>query len=86
MLKNRRTTRGFDKHLQELLEAHPEVALEHAKLFAELPRPTQVAIIRRQKKLSRPRTKKDVISADVRQKVGELLRQDRALLKRLTKA
>ena len=26
--------RGFDKHLQELLEVHPEAALEHAKLFA----------------------------------------------------
>ncbi|MBI3320744.1 MAG: helix-turn-helix domain-containing protein [Candidatus Omnitrophica bacterium] len=44
--------RGFDKHLHELLEAHPEVALEHAKLFAELPLPTQLAIMRRRRKLS----------------------------------
>ena len=44
--------RGFDKHLQELLEAHPDAALEHAKLFAELPLPTQLAIMRRRRKLS----------------------------------
>ena len=44
--------RGFDKHLQELLEAHPEAALEHAKLFAQLPLPTQLAIMRRRRKLS----------------------------------
>ena len=44
--------KGFDKHLQELLEAHPKAALEHAKLFAELPLPTQLAIMRRRRKLS----------------------------------
>ena len=44
--------RGFDKHVHELLEAHPEAALEHAKLFAELPLPTQLAIMRRRRKLS----------------------------------
>ena len=44
--------RGFDTHLQELLEAHPDAALEHAKLFAELPLPTQLAIMRRRRKLS----------------------------------
>ena len=44
--------RGFDKHLQELLEAHPEAALEHAKLFAELPLPTQLAVMHRRRKLS----------------------------------
>ena len=44
--------RGFDKHLHELLEAHPEAALEHAKLFVELPLPTQLAIMRRRRKLS----------------------------------
>lgn len=44
--------RGFDKHLHELLEAHPEAALEHAKLFAGLPLPTQLAIMRRRRKLS----------------------------------
>lgn len=44
--------KGFDKHLHELLAAHPEVALEHAKLFAELPLPTQLAIMRRRRKLS----------------------------------
>ncbi len=44
--------RGFDKHLQELLEAHPEAAMEHAKLFAELPLATQLAVMRRRRKLS----------------------------------
>ena len=44
--------RGFDKHLHELLEAKPEAALEHAKLFAGLPLPTQLAIMRRRRKLS----------------------------------
>ena len=44
--------RRFDKHLHELLEAQPEAALEHAKLFAELPLPTQLAIMRRRRKLS----------------------------------
>ncbi len=44
--------KGFDKHLQELLAAHPEAALEHAKQFAELPLPTQLAIMRRRRKLS----------------------------------
>lgn len=39
--------RGFDKHLHELLVKHPEAALEHAKLFAELPISTQLAIMRR---------------------------------------
>lgn len=39
--------RGFDKQLHKLLKAHPEAALEHAKLFAELPLPTQLAIMRR---------------------------------------
>ncbi len=44
--------RGFDKHLHELLEVHPDAALEHAKLFAELPLLTQLAIMRRRRKLS----------------------------------
>ena len=44
--------RGFDKHLQALLAAHPEAALEHAKQFAELPLPTQLAIMRRRRQLS----------------------------------
>lgn len=44
--------RGLDRHLHELLEAHPEAALEHAKLFAELSLPTQLAIMRRRKQLS----------------------------------
>ena len=44
--------KGFDKHLQMLLEAHPDAALEHATLFAELPLPTQLAIMRRRRKLS----------------------------------
>ena len=41
--------KGFDKHLHELLEAHPEAALEHARLFAGLPISTQLAIMRRRK-------------------------------------
>ena len=44
--------KGFDKHLHELLEVHPEAALEHAKLFAELPISTQLAVMRRRRKLS----------------------------------
>ena len=44
--------RGFDKHLQELLAVHPEAAMEHAKLFAELPIATQLVIMRRRRKLS----------------------------------
>lgn len=44
--------KGFDKHFQELLEEHPEAALEHAKFFAELPLATQLAIMRRRRKLS----------------------------------
>jgi hypothetical protein len=44
--------RGFDKHLHKLLEAHPEAALEHAKLFAELPIATQLAVMRRRRELS----------------------------------
>lgn len=44
--------RGFDKHLHELLEAHPEAALEHTKLLAGLPDSAQFAIVRRRRKLS----------------------------------
>lgn len=44
--------RGFDRHLQELLEAHPEAAMEHAKFFADLPMATQLALMRRRRKLS----------------------------------
>ena len=44
--------RGFDKHLHELLDAHPEAALEHARLFADLPLATQLAVMRRRRKLS----------------------------------
>ena len=44
--------KGFDKHLQDLLGAYPETAIEHAKLFAELPLATQLAVMRRRRKLS----------------------------------
>ena len=44
--------KGFDKHLQEMLETHPEAALEHAKVFAELPLATQLAVMRRRRNLS----------------------------------
>lgn len=44
--------RAVDKHLQQLLARHPEAALEHAKLFAALPLQTQLAIMRRRRKLS----------------------------------
>jgi DNA-binding transcriptional regulator YiaG len=44
--------KSFDKDLHDLLEAHPEAALEHAKLFAELPLTTQLAVMRRRRKLS----------------------------------
>ena len=51
--------RGFDKHLHELLEARSEVALEHAKPFAELPLLTHLAIMRRRRKLSQQMNKQD---------------------------
>ncbi len=44
--------KGFDKHIHELLETHPEAALEHAKVFAELPLATQLAVMRRRRNLS----------------------------------
>ena len=44
--------KNFDKHIQELLEANPEAALEHAKVFAELPLATQLAVMRRRRNLS----------------------------------
>lgn len=44
--------KGFDKHIQDLLEANPEALLEHAKVFAELPLATQLAIMRRRRNLS----------------------------------
>ncbi|MBI3291509.1 MAG: hypothetical protein HYZ73_01685 [Elusimicrobia bacterium] len=51
-MKKADSLRGFDKHLHKLLEAHPEAALEHAKLFSELPISTQLAIMRCRRKLS----------------------------------
>lgn len=44
--------KGFDKHTQELLKANPKAAAEYAKAFAELPLATQLAIMRRRRKLS----------------------------------
>ena len=44
--------KGFDKHIQELLETNPEAALEHAKVFSELPLATQLAVMRRRRNLS----------------------------------
>jgi hypothetical protein len=44
--------KGFDKHIQELLETNKEATLEHAKFFAELPLATQLAIMRRRRNLS----------------------------------
>ena len=44
--------KGFDKHIQELFENNHEAALEHAKVFAELPLATQLAIMRRRRNLS----------------------------------
>ena len=44
--------RGFDRQLQDLLAKNPEAAVEYTRLFAELPLTTQLAIMRRQRKLS----------------------------------
>ena len=44
--------KGFDRHLEKLLAANPEAALEHARLFAALPLQTQLALMRRRRKLS----------------------------------
>ena len=44
--------KGFDKHLQDVLQSNPEMAFEYAKIFAELPLTTQLAIMRRRRNLS----------------------------------
>ena len=44
--------KGFDKHLKEVLESNPKIAAEYAKMFAELPLSTQLAIMRRRRNLS----------------------------------
>lgn len=44
--------KDFDKHLQEILASNPEANQEYAKQFAKLPLQTQLAIMRRRKKLS----------------------------------
>lgn len=44
--------RTVDQHLHALLERSPEAKLEYARLFAELPLQTQLAIMRRQRLLS----------------------------------
>ena len=45
-------TRGFDEHLEEMLATHPKAAREYARLLAELPIQTQLAIIRRRRQVS----------------------------------
>ena len=42
----------FDKHLQEILAINPVTAKAHAKVFAELPLSTQLAVMRRRRSLS----------------------------------
>lgn len=42
----------FDVYLEQILEKSPGVAKEYAKQFAELPLPTQLAIMRRRRSLS----------------------------------
>ena len=42
----------FDKHLQEILATNPVAAKAHAKVFAELPLSTQLAVMRRRRSLS----------------------------------
>ena len=44
--------KGFDKHLQEMLRDDAVFAREYAKVFAELPLQTQLAIMRRRRMLS----------------------------------
>ena len=44
--------KGFDKHLKELIDGSPELRSEYSKAFAELPLPTQLAVMRRRRKLS----------------------------------
>jgi hypothetical protein len=44
--------KGFDKHIQEILGKNQEVSHEYAKVFAELPLATQLAIMRRRRKFS----------------------------------
>jgi len=42
----------FDKHLQEILATNPVAAKTHAKVFAELPLSTQLAVMHRRRSLS----------------------------------
>ena len=49
----REPMKGFDKHTQELLEANPEAAREHAKVFGKLPLATQLTVMRRRRKLAK---------------------------------
>ena len=44
--------KNFDKHLQGILATNPEAAKAHAKVFAELPLSTQLAVMRRRRSLS----------------------------------
>ncbi|MCX5787372.1 MAG: helix-turn-helix domain-containing protein [Elusimicrobia bacterium] len=46
------TLSGFDVQLQALLRKRPGLAKEYAKQFADLPLPTQLAIMRRRSWLS----------------------------------
>lgn len=43
---------SMDWHLDQLLDRSPEAAMEYARLFAELPLQTQLAIMRRKRWLS----------------------------------
>jgi len=46
------TQSSFDLHLQRMLKKSPKLAKEYAKQFAQLPLPTQLAVMRRRLWLS----------------------------------
>lgn len=49
----RKVTRSaFDIHLEQVLKKNPGLAQEYARQFAELPLPSQLAILRRRRRLS----------------------------------
>lgn len=62
-----------DEHLDELLRKDPALAREYAKQFAELPVPTQLAILRRRKRLSQA-----ALARKLRVKQPHVARMERA--------
>ena len=67
------TQSGFDSHLRQMLKKNPKLAGEYAKQFAELPLPTQLAVMRRRKWLSQK-----VLARAMRVKQPHVARMERS--------